>query len=539
MAEPVILVVDDEPHIVRLCQRILQNEHFSVVGVTSGHQAVEYLSRQAADLLLVDVRMPDMDGFQVINAARALLPDLAVVIMTGFGTVETAIQALRRGADGLLLKPFNLDDLVETVRDALRERERRQDAAAAHSLRPLFEVGERLFSEVDPEKLMEVIVTVVAEQLRCSATALFQYDQQKKQYQLAARWGQPIPEGWCQTRDSFAKKMLADEGPALISVDQQVQTEMEAKIKQAGFSSCLCVPILHQAGMDLLIALRGADQPAFRKPDLDLFVILTRQSGLALENAGLYEKERQYVQQIERTRQAMDRTERMVAAGRLTASIAHEINNPLQSLSNCLHLAGRSELDSQDRQKYLSLANTEMDRLMQIVQQMLDFYRPGVRDRRMVNLNEIINQVLLMMQAQLEGGDIEIETDLVGNLSAVMVVASQIKQVLINLILNAMEAMPGGGKVYIRTIYPDWDGSGTRGVSIFVEDTGPGIPSEQSERIFEPFTSSKEQGTGLGLSVSEGFVSAHGGSLTLVSGGEARADAGACFRIFLPEGERL
>ncbi|MBI1856249.1 MAG: response regulator, partial [Chloroflexi bacterium] len=99
-----VLVVDDEPGIVLLCKRILSRAGYVVASLTDPHQAVEWLKTNKADILLVDIRMPDVDGFEVVAHARRLRPDLAVLVMTGFGTVETAIRALRQGVDGLLLK---------------------------------------------------------------------------------------------------------------------------------------------------------------------------------------------------------------------------------------------------------------------------------------------------------------------------------------------------------------------------------------------------------------------------------------------------
>ena len=102
-----ILVLDDEPGITLLCTRLLKRAGYAVTAFTEAKPAYEHLRANSVDLLLVDIRMPEVDGFQVISYAKQLQPDIAVLVMTGFGTVETAIQALRQGVDGLLLKPFD------------------------------------------------------------------------------------------------------------------------------------------------------------------------------------------------------------------------------------------------------------------------------------------------------------------------------------------------------------------------------------------------------------------------------------------------
>ena len=146
-----ILVLDDEPGITLLCSRLLKRAGYEVVAFTESPPAFEHLRKNQVDLLLVDIRMPDMDGFEVINRAKKLQPDIAVLVMTGFGTVETAIQALRQGVDGLLLKPFEQgSELVDTVKQALLDSERKRDAARIQALRPLFSVTESLLSETRP-----------------------------------------------------------------------------------------------------------------------------------------------------------------------------------------------------------------------------------------------------------------------------------------------------------------------------------------------------------------------------------------------------
>ena len=123
MSAPFILIVDDEPGIARLCERILTRAGFRALSFTEPKKAMSYLRKNYVDLLLVDIRMPEIDGFSLVNFAKEQQPDIASLIMTGFGTVETAILALRQGVDGLILKPFEKgDELVEAARQALADK---------------------------------------------------------------------------------------------------------------------------------------------------------------------------------------------------------------------------------------------------------------------------------------------------------------------------------------------------------------------------------------------------------------------------------
>ncbi len=147
MSSPFVLIVDDEPGIARLCERLLTRAGFRTLAFTEPKKAMNYLRNERVDLLLVDIRMPEVDGFSVISFAKEQQPDLATLIMTGFGTVETAIKALRKGVDGLILKPFEKgNELVEAAHQALADNQRKRDAAHTEALRPLFDVTEAFFS---------------------------------------------------------------------------------------------------------------------------------------------------------------------------------------------------------------------------------------------------------------------------------------------------------------------------------------------------------------------------------------------------------
>jgi two-component system NtrC family sensor kinase len=249
-----------------------------------------------------------------------------------------------------------------------------------------------------------------------------------------------------------------------------------------------------------------------------------RQAAVALENAQLYEELRGYVRRVEESQQALIRAEKLASAGRLTASIAHEINNPLQAVQNCMHLATRKELSTKKKNEYLVLANLELERLMATVQKMLDFYRPGAVQPQLIDIYALIKHVTNLLAPQMDARGIRIAISLSSKLPQAMGVFNQLEQVFINLMLNAYDAMPEGGEIKIT-------GRAVRGnIELFVQDSGPGIPEEMHSHIFEPFVSTKQSGTGIGLSVSYGIIAAHGGNLDLVQ----EQGKGANFKISLP-----
>ncbi|MDX1436726.1 MAG: response regulator [Anaerolineales bacterium] len=523
--EAVILVVDDEPGVAELCRRVLDRAGFEVQAVSRPSLGVEKLKESRFDLLLIDIRMPEMDGFELMAIARQHQPDLAVLIMTGFGTVETAIEALRRGADGLILKPFgDTDELTRSVHEALRSSQNKRELGRLMALRPLFNITESLFSETEPDELIELLLEAVLGHLQCPHAGYYRRSETKNELYLISGRGSP-PDGERSSADDgiigradFNNKLIS------ASLGGPGEAAFHATLERYQLGSLLCAPVSRENESSVILAGRDVGDAIFTESDVEMFGILARQGAAALENARLYAELRAYLRQVEESQQALIQAEKMAAVGRLTASIAHEINNPLQGLGNCLHLAVREDLEPEQREEYLRLAEGELERLKATVGRMLDFYRPGKLDREDADVNELIKRVLTLLHKQLEDNEIEVNTNLSSHLPRVTVVTNQIQQVFFNIILNAMDAMSEGGELNVITK------NGNGSVEILFEDTGPGVAKKTQEHIFEPFTSTREDGTGLGLSVSYNILDTHGGSLELLQ----EEGRGACFRIRLP-----
>jgi PAS domain S-box-containing protein len=227
--------------------------------------------------------------------------------------------------------------------------------------------------------------------------------------------------------------------------------------------------------------------------------------------------------------EAVRRSDKLATAGRLAASIAHEINNPLEAVVNLLYLARH---DSARADEYLTMAEKEVCRVARLAQQALGFVRdtssPGVMDPV-----AIMDDVLQLYSCKLEDRRIRIIRSYRSSCQ-VSGYSGELRQLLANLVVNAVDAMSDGGALQVRVARArDWS-DGRDGVRITVADTGSGIPHSQLRQVFEPFyTTKKDSGTGLGLWVSRGIVQKHGGSIRLRSRADGNA-TGTVFTIFLP-----
>jgi len=287
------------------------------------------------------------------------------------------------------------------------------------------------------------------------------------------------------------------------------------------------VPLIgHNRTLGLLALDRHSDGSELCVEDVQLAQALANQAASALENARLYAKLKRSAEELEHSQRRLIQSEKLAATGRLAAFIAHEINNPLQAIRNCLELIRDEEEEGEPLDRaYLDVATGELERIRGIIQQMLGLYRPGQERMAPVDLNAALEGVLALMRKQLESHHIVAKTHLDSATPHVIGHGDQIRQVFINLILNASEAMPGGGQLVLTT-RQDRDGFAT----VQVIDTGEGITPENLTRIADPFFTTKSKGVGLGLTICHEIIERHQGTLDVTS----QVGHGSKFTIRLP-----
>jgi len=232
------------------------------------------------------------------------------------------------------------------------------------------------------------------------------------------------------------------------------------------------------------------------------------------------------VEQLKVERRMLE-IEKFAATGRLAATIAHEVNNPMEAIKNAIYLLAGAVPES--AQPVYNILKSETERVARIVRQMLGLYR-NTEQVKPVNVNTIIEDTLLLLNRQLQRANVEAQTEL-ENLPDAVIAADQIRQVLSNLVINAKDAMPNGGRLRIHTRHIPGADELHGWVRILIADTGTGIPAEMIRTIFEQFVTTKgEKGTGLGLWIVKGIIQNHAGKLSVRS----RLGRGTVFKIDLP-----
>jgi two-component system, sporulation sensor kinase A len=227
----------------------------------------------------------------------------------------------------------------------------------------------------------------------------------------------------------------------------------------------------------------------------------------------------------QRMEQYVRRTERMAAMGQMAAVLAHEIRNPLQAIQSSVELVVDYLVDPAEREEYLRHSFQEIERLTEITNRVLNFSDPETITYYSIPVHELLQRALILVERRLPPANIHLGRDIPENLPRVYVAPDQIVQVLVNLFLNAIEAMPQGGRLDINAWLKD------DFIHIGVSNSGPPIPPELVERIFDPFFSTKVTGAGLGLTISDSIVQQHGGILSVQN---LKDSEGVSFTVALP-----
>jgi len=257
--------------------------------------------------------------------------------------------------------------------------------------------------------------------------------------------------------------------------------------------------------------------------------IIYDEKGKEIGSVGIFKDLRERLRierELQKIQQALLQSEKLAAMGRLTSQIAHELNNPIYGIMNTLELLKTEISPESKRRRILELSLSETQRLAEMLRNMLSFSKPEEEKRRPVKINELIEGILLVMEKQMKESNIKVETSFDDEIPEVMASTNQMRQVMLNILKNAKEAMPKGGTLGVRTSKED------RHVLIHVQDTGAGIPEEIRDKIFEAFftTKQKVKGVGLGLSVCYGIIKDHGGEIKV----ESEEGKGTTFTIRLP-----
>jgi PAS domain S-box-containing protein len=418
---------------------------------------------------------------------------------------------------------------VVTVMRDITERKRAEDAMRqqAETLEALHETALDLAAQRSLPDLLRAIVVRAAALLKVNGGGLYLYrpDSDDLELVLAYNLKQDFAGAVLRRGEGLSGKVLASRGPLAVA-DYSQWAGQARQYTGANFAAVVGVPIVW--GDRLLGVVNVVDDAprSFSAGDIALLERFAPLAAAALENNRLVGDLRDQMDKLKQAQMQLIQAAKLAAVGELAAGVAHELNNPLTSVLGFAELLlHAAPADDRTRLDLETIAN-QARRARNIVRNLLDFARQSKPQRLPANVAELLHQTLELIRRHMEGSGVVIEEEYAPDIGALDLDSGQMKQVFLNLITNAAQAMPRGGKLKLRIARQGDE------VAISVSDTGHGIPPDVRDRIFEPFFSTKPagQGTGLGLSISLGIVQEHGGRISV----ESQVGQGSTFTVWLP-----
>lgn len=436
-----ILVVDDEfgP---RESLRMILKPYYNVITADSGEAALNVVREKPIDIVTLDLKMPGLSGLDVLKEIRKFNPDAEIIIVTGYGTLHTANEAMKYGVANFVTKPFDVSDIISAVEKSMEKK--RFNAKLSH-----------FFQEVFSE---ETTTTNEIEEQSCT----------------------PFPKRLSE-EGKYNRSHVLPEYSGTLPLSENLLDISEEKVKN----------------------------------------IKRLKNGFSIEVKVLEEK--------------LIQAEKLAIVGQLSAGFAHEVNNILCSIGGYAQfvqqkISKKHQAEIADIYKDIEIIISQSERATKLMQNFLGFSRNNKSEESFVNVTSLIDQVVSFITYRLHNLKIEIVKEYEPELPEVFVDPNRLEQVFLNLIVNAMHAMPQGGRIKITCKF--LCSRGDEFVIIDFADTGCGIPEENFRKIFDPFFTTKEKGlgTGLGLFICRRIIEKYQGSIDLTS----RVGEGTVFTIKLP-----
>ncbi len=528
-----ILVLDDEVAICELCSRTLQRYGYRVSVTTSFLQAIEILRREPFDLLLLDIRMPELDGLEVMRRVREVFPDIAIVVMTGYASVEVAIEAVRQGASDFLQKPFRLEDLRLAVVKALDRRDLNREQARSRALMRLVRVSEEMASLWEEDRLVEVALRAAMEETGAWRGSVMLHQPGREVLYVSRAVGLPpeVVPGYVVQLDEGVAGLVFQSEEALLVEDVRTDPRLagltlphQERYRNPSF---LSVPI---RGSERVLGVLNLSEKSggapFRPSDLEVAGLLCSQLAIALDKARLFTE----IQESYRRLREVDRLK-----SEFLNIAAHELRTPLSIILGYAMML-KDELQGR-AQDYLEAVLDSANQLVRLVDNMTNLRYLEAREVGLVavslRLQDFVPDILEHFRRPTHEKRQELVLDFPDDLPPVWGDREKVGVILSNLLSNAVAFTPAGGQICVRAETQEDK------VMVAVEDTGCGIRRDEWERIFEPFYQvgdslrRQHSGMGLGLTIARELVALHGGSIWVKS----EVGQGSIFYFTLPRAD--
>ncbi|MFH1215391.1 MAG: response regulator [Pseudomonadota bacterium] len=585
----VIAVVDDEISIREPLKLYFEQQGFPVADAGGGEELLTLLARANVALILLDIGLPDVDGTALLPEITASYPDTSIIMLSGQSDIQVALDCIRNGADDYITKPVQFNEIMVAVKKNLEKRRlvlenrRYQDdlEQAYFRIQLLHQLSVKMNTvylnsgELD-EILRAILVGITAnEGLRFNRAFLALFDDENRfltgRMAIGPGCREEAAQIWTDMRDkdlqfidivhNLGNACSRDDDavnkivkilhiPVTLSDHILIKSAMErVSFKVTGGTSSIPVPrdlvnLLQEESFVVVplfapgrpIGVIIADNYVTRKPIPDGHVsaleLFASQASLAIEQSRLHHDMQLKLTELEEVTHELDKNkdllveaERYAALGQMAAQMVHIIRNPITSIGGVARILAR-KIEGDEWKKYLDVMVKETDRLEATLTELFDFVSQPQGEKQFGPLYPVIKKTVMLLRTSLVKQNITWEMNLAEPDPIIYMDSKQIRRVFLNILRNSLEAMPAGGAILISSTVDD------EMVHVSFRDTGGGLNGAFLNKATEPFFTTKTYGTGMGLTLVDRFIKAHGGNFSLI-----RHDDGLEVKINLPLAE--
>ena len=557
-----ILIIDDSPDDQLIYRRALSkatDAQYDLIEAEDGERGLARVESEAPDCVLLDYSLPGRNGIEVLKRLRARHPFVPVAMLTGQGNETVAVAAMHEGAQNYISKSAITPESIQRVirvsidhcsmqkriheqRASLESANRSLEAeivtrrhaeketeAQLERLSLLHHITRAIGERQDLDSIFQVVVRSLEDQLSVEFACLCLYDRAEQTLKLA-RVG--------LKNETLARELMtADQAQLSINANglgrcvngefvyepdvADLDFPFQRSLARGGLRSLVLAPLAVENQIVGVLVLARTKLHGFSEGECEFVRQLSEHVALAAHHVQLYGALRQAYDKLRQTQQAVMQHERLRAVGQMASGIAHDINNALSPVALYTQALLDSERNLSPRARsYLETTQRAVEDVAHTVARLRDFYRQREVQSALVpvQLNQLAQHAVDLTRArwfdmsQQRGIVIDAKTELAADLPVVMGTESEIREALVNLILNAVDALPEGGTVTVRTRHAQ------RTVRVEVADTGAGMSEETRRHCLEPFFTTKgERGTGLGLAMVYGIAQRHGAQIEIES----------------------
>jgi len=548
-----VLIVEDDDTVADVLREVLSDEGMELAFASSAEEALGLIADACPDLILADITLPGKSGLEVMRQARAIDPEVAVVLMTGHASVQTAIDALRQGASDYVTKPFDdIGEIPKIVRrhvgnrrlkvenrallgqlqrqnEVLQRHElelRERIEQATRNLDTLYRVNMEIGANLELQPRLARIVETAARLVSAKGAVIYLQTEETNEFRRAAAHGVDVPAA----ADGGPAFLLGETLPGRVAATQSPALEGSPAgpaLALPGFAGAfahqvLAVPMVQERlSIGVLVVIDGDED--FTAADVEFLRMFATQASVQLRNSQLFEHTK-----------VLDRLK-----SDFVAVVSHEIRTPLTSVKGAVELLSdmRYFHNTEQQVKLLTIAHANAERLLLLINDILDFSKlesaslPMTIERQ--RLEPVIQQAAYNLRMLLEERRIRLDVALGDDLPDALLDAHRVTQVVTNLLSNAIKFSPPGGNVRVEA------SAGEGVLRVSVRDHGDGIAAKDLPKLFKKFqqidsgSTRKVGGTGLGLVICKGIVEQHGGRI----GVESVPGEGSLFWFTLPAAE--